>query len=79
MIVADSENPIGDIELDNEREDEKGSSSTSKSKAENIVLNRNGEKSSKTKVFKTSSVKKKKHSVEEKKREKSKTDNFEYA
>ncbi|EGP4756246.1 transglycosylase [Enterococcus faecium] len=59
MIVADSENPRGDIELDNEREDEKGSSSTSKSKAENIVLNRNGEKSSKTKVFKTSSEKKK--------------------
>lgn len=59
MIVADSENPRGDIELDNEREDEKGSSSTFKSKAENIVLNRNGEKSSKTKVFKTSSEKKK--------------------
>ncbi|HHQ3556589.1 TPA: hypothetical protein ACSPFU_001416 [Enterococcus faecium] len=57
--MADSENPRGDIELDNEREDEKGSSSTSKSKAENIVLNRNGEKSSKTKVFKTSSEKKK--------------------
>ncbi len=57
--MADSENPIGDIELDNEREDEKGSSSTSKSKAENIVLYRNGEKSSKTKVFKTSSEKKK--------------------
>lgn len=37
--MADSENPRGDIELDNEREDEKGSSSTSKSKAENIVLN----------------------------------------
>lgn len=59
MIVADLENPRGNIELDNEREDEKGSISTSKSKAENIVLNRNGEKSSKTKAFKTSSEKKK--------------------
>ena len=75
--MADSENPRGDIELDNEREDEKGSSSTSKSKAENIVLNRNGEKSSKQKSSKRV-VRKRKHSVEEK-TGKSKTDNFEYA
>ncbi|WP_275400656.1 lysozyme family protein [Enterococcus faecium] len=58
--MADLENPRGNIELDNEREDEKGSISTSKSKAENIVLNRNGKESLKRKNVQTSSEKKKK-------------------